>query len=179
MLYRANNASPTNTSVVSIADSVFDDDTEFAETATNLSTTSTATESAYDSGHNDHDTTEPGDELCEFLALYGIETKPKTFYFAKSFECDNLPPNLFVDMWRHFKRHTPRSVQNFDDFLHKCGISSVERIIFVHDGNEFEKLDSKWKEMWSMHLQQGNKRRRIAGDGRSSQASQSGSEPIW
>ena len=94
----------------------------------------------------------PAAALCEFLALHGIATKSKTCYFANSFECETLPPNMFIDMWRHLKKHKNRSIVSFDDFLRKCGITSVERVVFVHDGNEAEKLDSVWKDRWRAHL---------------------------
>jgi hypothetical protein len=94
----------------------------------------------------------PAAALCKFLATYDITTKLKTFYTAKTFDCDKIPPNMLMAMWRQLQRTPPRSTDTFDDFLRKCGIASTERVVFVHDGTEFEKLDGKWKDMWRSHL---------------------------
>lgn len=101
---------------------------------------------------DENNSARPAAALCKFLAPFGITTKSKIFYSADAFACENLPPNLFTEMWRHLKRHRPRSIESFDDFLRQCGIASTERIVFVHDGKEFETLDGKWKDMWRSHL---------------------------
>ena len=53
---------------------------------------------------------------------------------------------------RHLRQHQPRSIVSFDGFLRKCGTTSSERKVFVHDSNEVEKLDSVWKDRWRAHL---------------------------
>ena len=91
-------------------------------------------------------------QLIEFLALHGISTKRRTVYYEKSNELMNLPPNLFGDMWERMKLRDPKL--SFANFLRNCGITSNEQIVFVLNGQEFEKLDGNLKDLWRVHLLQ-------------------------
>ena len=61
-------------------------------------------------------------------------------------------------MWRQLKLNPPRPTDTFDDFVRKCGIVATEKVVFVHDGTESEKLDAKWRDMWRAHLSRKKKK---------------------